>query len=128
MHAEQLVAVGEVAVERDGLDRTGQADHAKLLRERRVERTVGMVQQARAAAAFAQRAQRADVIEVRVRVKQVARPQAVPREPHRDCVDVVTAVDDDRFAAFRVAENRAVAREHADREGLDDHNSILKSR
>ena len=83
-----------------------------------------MVQKARAAAPLAQRSERPDVIEVRVRVHEVARPQAVRVQTPRDRLDVVTAVDHDRFAAGRIAENRAVTREHSDRECLDDHNSM----
>ena len=87
-----------------------------------------MVQQPRAAAALAQRPERADVVEVRVGVEQVARPQTVGVQASRDRVDVVAAVDHDRLAARGVAEHRAVTREHSDRERLDDHKSILKSR
>ena len=110
----------------DRLERTGEPGHAHLLREVRVERAVGVMQQPGAAAALAQRPECADVIEVRVRVNEVARSQAVRVQAPRDRVDVVAAVDDDRFAARGIAEDRAVTRQHPDRERLDDHGSMCE--
>ena len=88
------------------------------------------MKQGRAAGAFTQRAERTDVVDMGVRVHEVPRPQSVCVEVLRDLRDVVTAVDDDRFAADRIAEHGAVAVQHPDRERLDDHwgGAIAKSR
>ena len=104
-----LVTVEDLAVERHRFERPEPCP-ARLLAERAVEREIGRVQEARTAAALAQRPERTDMVEVRVRVQQVARPQRVGSEARGDSRDVVAAVDHDRLSAGRITENRAVAR------------------
>ncbi len=92
-----------------------------MQREGRIERQIRGVQQARAAAASAKFAQRADVIDVRVRMNECRRLEPVDGKPFRDDVDVVAAVDHDRLAARFVPQDRARAAERADGEMFDDH-------
>ena len=118
------------AIERNDLRRFEHPQHTGLLRDRRVQRQIARMQERRAADALAQRSDRADVIDVGVRVDEVAGAQPVRLEPLRDLRNVIAAVDHDRLAAGGIAEHRAVAGEHPDRERFDDHGggSIAKSR
>jgi len=86
------------------------------------------MQQAETADAGAQLAQDADVIEVGVRVNEIAWPQAARRELAGDFLDLVAAVDDDRLAARFVSEDRAVAGERSDRKVQRDYTVTPKSR
>ena len=113
----------EFAVEFDDRRRDREAQPARLQREGVVEREIGRMQEARAAAARAQFAERADVIDVRVGVDERRRPQTVRGQPLRDDIDVVPAVDHDRLAAGLVTQDRAGAFQGTDREVLDDHPS-----
>ncbi|GAC1493304.1 MAG: hypothetical protein NVS3B17_07940 [Vulcanimicrobiaceae bacterium] len=78
------------------------------------------MKEAASARAFAQARDLADVIDVRVRVHQQRRADAEGVETRDDAVDLGATVDDDRFAAAAVGDDRAGAREGADRKMLDD--------
>ena len=52
---------------------------------------------------------------------------AMARENRQDAVDVVARIDDHGFAGLLVAENRAVALQHAHRQDLVDHIPIVYS-
>ncbi len=119
----------EIAVERRRRKRDREADPAPLFRQLRIQRTVAGMQQAFAADTFAQHAERADVIEMRMRVHEIFRTKLVLFEKARDPLDVVTAVDDDRFTRCFVTEDAAIAPERSDRKVQRDHGmSIPKSR
>ena len=114
------VSVAEIAVERDDRGRR-HPEPARLFAHGRVERKVGRMQQTARARSFAQIAERADMVDVRVRVHEVGRANAESVEPSHDALDLVAAVDDDRLAARLVGDDRAVAAERSDREMFDDH-------
>ena len=67
----------------------------------------------------------ADVIDVRVRDDDGFHAQPVPRENLEDLGDVVAGIDHDGLARLLVAEDRAVALQHANRQNLVNHQAEL---
>ncbi len=67
-----------------------------------------------------------DVIDVRVGDENLLQREALGLKPAVDSRDLISGVDDDRFAGGFVAQQSAVALEGANGKGLKDHAAILK--
>jgi hypothetical protein len=124
------VTVAQLRIDRDRSQRSRRkSDPARLFVQRSVEREVTGVEQRRAVRPVFQIRQGTDVIEMGMRVNKARGAQSALGEQRDDLIDVVAAVDDDRFAALLVTDDGAVACKRTNREVLDDHDVVqAKSR
>ena len=93
---------------------SGNAEPLRLHIEMAIEFEIVLVDQDRRAGGAMQRGEAADVVNVRVRADYCANFQIVAAENFEDSLGFVAGVHHDGFAGGGVAQDRAVALQHAD--------------
>ncbi len=119
-----LLAVGEGFVWRSGF-RSGDAKPGRLLVHDVELLEVRFVHENRRAGKALELERAADVVDVAVGDEDLFELEIVGSEAAVNTADFVTGVDDDGFTCGFVAKDGAVALQRADREGFEDHVSIL---
>ena len=115
------VAVMQIRIEIDNARRLRKPYPVCLHFERAVQRQIGRMQHRPSAGSLSQRAEVADVVDVRVRVQQMRGAQIARPQPPQHLVDAVAAVHDDGFAAGLVRQDGAIAGKRTDLKGFEYH-------
>lgn len=89
------------------------AEPLRLHVEAVIERQIGFVDQDRRARDAMELGESANVVDVGVSADDRQNLEVMTADDFEDSINVVTGIDDDGFACFRVAQNGAVALQHA---------------
>ena len=96
-------------------------DHRRLNGEQIVEEPIAFVDAGAGAAPALHPGRGSDVIDVRVRVDDGGDLRLQALQTLLDHLEITAGIDHERGLRLRIAEDRAVAAERPDEEGLDDH-------
>lgn len=97
-----------------GNRRRGHTEKCGLFFHAVIERQIGAVHHDRCAGVHVEFLQAADVINVRVRADDGFHFKLVAADEVHNAADFIARVEHDRFARYGVADNRAIALQHAD--------------